>query len=610
MKNAKEMMSLFSLVNGLNSNRTSTTPNKSALVLALLSVLMLGSAVIGQAQQKKTTTYVPPAVPRTSTPAPRPAPPAPRPTQSQSSPPPQRHVDPPPQRQTPPPAPAQRPTSPAPQHQTPSVQQHQAPAAPQRQNSPAQQNQAPAHTAPTAPRPSQPAASSSPSQVQRGSAANQQKTQAAQQKEQVKQQQKQQKEQARQQMEQTKQQQKQQKEQARQQKEEMKRQQKEQARQQKESQKKPRQATSNPAASARSANSAASTATASKPSRSRSTAAPVYKAPENNAVAGKTATGAVTLTKTGSQATLQQVNSARSNLSGINRKPLPSGDVTVHPNGRLTVEAAGGRKYNVRSNGTVASYRDREKAVNFDSRGKVSSLRTASLSVRRAPNGVRTIETRRADNSRVVTTGRHSGFVERNVVVGNRTYIQRTTIVNQRITTNTFVAYNYRGFALTHFVTPVFYAPAFYGWAYYPWVAPVHFGFGWFGASWYVAPNPFFTAYPVYPSAAFWLTDYMLGETLASAYQLHQDALASKAAEEYSADADAMDESDQSDMLQADASTPITQELKDQIAEEVKQQIEYDNFTASSRITKVAMTSCRQCLARPTACSSCRATSM
>ena len=235
----------------------------------------------------------------------------------------------------------------------------------------------------------------------------------------------------------------------------------------------------------------------------------------------------------------------------------------------------------MRSNGTVASYRDREKAVNFDSRGKVSSLRTANLSVRRAPNGVRTIETRRADNGRVVTTGRQSGFVERNVVVGNRTYIQRTTIVNQRITTNTFVAYNYRGFALTHFVTPVFYGPAFYGWAYYPWVAPVHFGFGWFGA-WYVAPNPFFTAYPVYPSAAFWLTDYMLGETLATAYQLHQDALASKAAEEYSADADAMDESDQSDMLQADATTPITQELKDQIAEEVKQQIEYDNFTASS----------------------------
>ena len=331
------------------------------------------------------------------------------------------------------------------------------------------------------------------------------------------------------------------------------------------------QSATSPAAS-RPAASGGRAASAVKPNR---TAAPmVYKAPDSSAVAQKTPTGTMTLTKSGSQSTLQQVNSARGNLSGVNRKPLPSGDVTVHPNGRLTLEASGGRKFGLRSNGTISSYRDREKSVSFNKQGKVSSLRTANMSVRRDSNGVRTIESRRADNSRVVSTGRHSGFVERNVVVGNKTYIQRTTIVNERITTRTFVAYNYGGVRLTRLVAPVFYAPAFYGWTFYPWAVPVHFGFGWIGAPWYVAPDPFFTAYPVYPGAAFWLTDYMLGETLSTAYRMHEDALLSKAVD---ANLD-----DESDMLRASATTPITQELKDKIAAEVKQQLEYDNAAAAN----------------------------
>ena len=322
-------------------------------------------------------------------------------------------------------------------------------------------------------------------------------------------------------------------------------------------------------------------AVASSGRSARSAAPPAYKAPDSSAVARKTPTGAMALTKSGSQSTLQQVNATRASLSGVNRKPLPSGDVTVHPNGRLTLEASGGRKFGLRSNGTISSYRDREKSVSFDQRGKVSSLRTANMSVRRDANGVRTIESRRADNSRVVSTGRHTGFVERNVVVGNRTYIQRTTIVNERITTNTFVAYNYGGITLTHFVAPVFYAPAFYGWTFYPWAVPVHFGFGWFGAPWYVGPDPFFTAYPVYPGAAFWLTDYMLGETLSAAYRMREDALLSEALDaKLAADEAALD--DESDMLRASATTPITQELKDQIAQEVKQQLEYDNAAAGN----------------------------
>jgi hypothetical protein len=421
---------------------------------------------------------------------------------------------------------------------------------------------------------------------------NQQKEQAHQQKEQVKEQQKRQQEEAKQrqkeQKEHAKNQQKQQKEQARQQKQQAKlqqKQQKEQARQQKEQLKHGPKAARGGASDPQPTPSRAASTTETTRSGSHTTHS-VYNAPEGGAISGKTATGEARLTKDGSQSTLRQVNAARARMSGVNRKPLPPGDVTVHPNGRLTVDAAGGRQYGVRSNGTISSYRDHEKVVSFDPRGRVSSIRAANLSVRRGPNGERTIESRRTDNSRLVSTSRRSGYVERNVAVGNKTYIQRTTVINQRVTTNTLVAYNYGGVALTHFVTPVFYSPGFYGWAYHPWAVPMSFSFGWLGASWYAAPNPYFAAYPAYPGAAFWLTDYMLGEALENAHQLDQEALASEANDpEYAADATSdADDFNQPDTLQADATTPVTVELKDQIAEEVKQQIAYDNYTATKLV--------------------------
>ena len=249
MKNAKEMMRLFSLVNGLNSNRTSMTPNKSALVLALLSVLMLGSAISSQAQQKKTGNVCSsgssaeqhsgsaarpsgsaastiPVVASSAAPCGSATPTAKSSTRARATP--------------------DIPGTTAPDAVCAATSGAGCAAAPELARA-AKPRRRPM-TAPTAPRPSQPAASSSPSQVQRGSAANQQKTQAAQQKEQVKQQQRQQKEQARQQKEQMKQQQK---EQAHQQKEEMKRQQKQQkeeARQQKQSQKHPGQMAANQSA--------------------------------------------------------------------------------------------------------------------------------------------------------------------------------------------------------------------------------------------------------------------------------------------------------------------------------------------------------------------------
>jgi hypothetical protein len=432
----------------------------------------------------------------------------------------------------------------------------------QTQSRPAQTPSTPRTTGST-PQPRPETTQPRPSAPSRQEVHQHEKAQARAHKEEQKQNQKQQKEQARQQKEQQKQQQKQAKEQ-----------QKEQAREQKELQKKQK-----------SDNKVAKSVKAPKTrSASPSVAkAPPSKAPVNNA-GTKSSTGA----STASQTQIERLNASRSNMTGINRRPLPAGEMTVHPNGRMTLKAEGGRQYGLRSNGTIASYSDREKTVSFDKQGKVSSIHTASMDIHNGAHGQRTIISHRADGSKVVSTGPHSGYVERNVVMNNRSYVQRTTVINQRVYTRTFLANGFGGVA---FVPPAFFAPGFYGWAYYPWAAPISFTWGWFGAPWYA--GPYFVASPRYPSAAFWLTDYMIGETLATAYQLHHDAAGFEdASDDMSSDdsttADSTDASTSADgdsdpeTARADATTPITAELKAEIAEEIRQQLTNDNAEATN----------------------------
>jgi hypothetical protein len=428
----------------------------------------------------------------------------------------------------------------------------------QTQSRPAQTPSTPRTTGST-PQPRPEATQPRPSAPSRQEVHQHEKAQARAQKEEQKQNQKQQKEQARQQKEQQKQQQKQAKEQ-----------QKEQAREQKKQKSDNKVATSVKAPKTRSAS----------PSVAK---APPSKAPVNNA-GTKSSTGA----STASQTQIERLNASRSNMTGINRRPLPAGEMTVHPNGRMTLKAEGGRQYGLRSNGTIASYSDREKTVSFDKQGKVSSIHTASMDIHNGAHGQRTIISHRADGSKVVSTGPHSGYVERNVVMNNRSYVQRTTVINQRVYTRTFLANGFGGVA---FVPPAFFAPGFYGWAYYPWAAPISFTWGWFGAPWYA--GPYFVASPRYPSAAFWLTDYMIGETLATAYQLHHDAAGFEdASDDMSSDdsttADSTDASTSADgdsdpeTARADATTPITAELKAEIAEEIRQQLTNDNAEATN----------------------------
>ena len=174
------------------------------------------------------------------------------------------------------------------------------------------------------------------------------------------------------------------------------------------------------------------------------------------------------------------------------------------------------------------------------------------------------------NGARIVTTGKHGGYVQRPYAVRNgHTYVSRTYVVNGRSYTSVYRSYYYGGRPYYGYYPAYYYQPVFYGWAYNPWPAPVYWGWGWGGAPWYGYYGAYFAPYPVYPTAAFWLTDYLLASSLQAAYAARAEA-----------DADA----------QASAGTPpdgggqtpatgnsnavtLTPEVKQAIADEVKAQI-------------------------------------
>ena len=201
------------------------------------------------------------------------------------------------------------------------------------------------------------------------------------------------------------------------------------------------------------------------------------------------------------------------------------------------------------------------------------------------PDGQRIVVANRA-NATIVTTGRHSGYIERTTVHGDRTYMQRTVLANSRIVTHTYVGYEFRGVPLHHFMSPVFYSPALLRMGLPPLDRADSLRLVLDRRTLVCrGPDPYFVAAPVYPSASLWLTDYMLGQTLATAYEAHQEALADRAVE----DADAADDAngygetdDNSSTVRASVQTPITPELKAAIAEEVREQIAAENSAAAN----------------------------
>lgn len=225
--------------------------------------------------------------------------------------------------------------------------------------------------------------------------------------------------------------------------------------------------------------------------------------------------------------------------------------------------------------------------------GQIRSINRNGMQINHGLNGSRHIESTH-NGARIVTTGNHSGYVQRPYVTRNgRTYVSRTVVVNNVTYTNVYRSYSYGGYCCYYGYHPAFYyAPVYYGWAYNPWPAPVYYGWGWGGAPWYGYYGGYFAPYPAYPSAAFWLTDYLIAANLQAAYQAQAAANAEGNANSNGNGNNAPAEQQQSQGNgntdnSASNSGPVvlSPEVKAAIAEEVKAQLAAEQAAAKQDTT-------------------------
>jgi len=179
------------------------------------------------------------------------------------------------------------------------------------------------------------------------------------------------------------------------------------------------------------------------------------------------------------------------------------------------------------TNGTVRELHTRSGAeAIFGPSGKITSIAFAGTTIRYAPNGVRRVETLRGDGTRIVSVNRNAGFVEYPFTQhGGLVYVARTYVVNDHSYARVYTRYRYRTGYLYDYVPVYTYAPAFYGWACNSWATPVYYrGWNWNSDPWYARYRSYFAPLPFYVSPALWLTDFLLAESLKTAYEAQEES--------------------------------------------------------------------------------------
>ncbi|MGA2648878.1 MAG: hypothetical protein ABSF28_00060 [Terracidiphilus sp.] len=197
--------------------------------------------------------------------------------------------------------------------------------------------------------------------------------------------------------------------------------------------------------------------------------------------------------------------------------------------------------------------------------GRVADVHDArrGMDVHHGLAGGHRVSMERHDGSRVYAERGRRGYVERGYHYHGHDFARRSYFYHGRSYDRFYRGYGYRGLMLNVYAPGFYFRPAFYGWAYNPWAAPIAFGWGWGVATpWYGFYGGYFHPYAVYPSAAFWLTDYIISQDLAAAYAAHQEAAEQAAAPP------------------ADGPPVLTPEVKQMIADEVRNQLALENAEA------------------------------
>jgi len=165
-------------------------------------------------------------------------------------------------------------------------------------------------------------------------------------------------------------------------------------------------------------------------------------------------------------------------------------------------------------------------SATYRKNGQVRTIQSHGMTISHGVHGnTRVVSTH--NGRTVVSNGRHGGYSQRAYYNhGGHAYVQRTYYSGGHYYAYGYRNYYYGGRPYYGYAPAYYYGPAYYGWAYNPWPAPVTYGWGWGGSPWYGYYGPYFAPYPVYPTAAFWLTDYLIAANLQAAYAAQQEAAA------------------------------------------------------------------------------------
>ena len=132
------------------------------------------------------------------------------------------------------------------------------------------------------------------------------------------------------------------------------------------------------------------------------------------------------------------------------------------------------------------------------------------------------IVTVQRNNTLIVSERGRPGFVQRPYTYNGQSFAVRNYYYRGRSYNAFYRGYGFHGVNLNVYAPGLYYHPAFYGWAYNPWAAPITFSWGWGARPWFVHFGYYFQPYPTYPSAAYWLTDYMIAQDLQASYAANQ----------------------------------------------------------------------------------------
>jgi hypothetical protein len=197
----------------------------------------------------------------------------------------------------------------------------------------------------------------------------------------------------------------------------------------------------------------------------------------------------------------------------------------------------------------------------FGRDGHPRDVHTArGMDIHHGPGGGRTV-VRERNGVRMVSNRNGHGYTAHTYGYRGMNYEHRTYYYNGVAYSRFYRPYTWGGVALNVYAPGAYYAPGYYGWAYNPWAAPVVYSWGWAANPWYGYYGGYFAPYPTYAGPAYWLTDYLVSQTLMAAYA--ERAAGAAAAANL-------------------AATPMTPDVKNLIADEVKRQLALESQEAGT----------------------------